>query len=96
MLYQELANQLLQEYQENQVKAAQALLNDVSKTVPVDTGELQSSGRVIIEDDNTVSVVYDAEHAIYVHEIPTHTGYKFLEKTVNQNYKKYTDIISEV
>lgn len=63
---QELAN-------EAAIKAAEEILGAAIEYVPVQTGELRDSGHVT-EDGK---VVFDADHALLVHETHDH-GFKFL------------------
>jgi hypothetical protein len=52
---------------------AQRILEEAKKRVPVDTGELRDSGRVVtVESGNTVTsrIEFTAEHAAHVHEDP--------------------------
>lgn len=93
-MYTQIVDKLYKQTLENNMKAAKECLEDTNKVIPVDTGELKASGKVVVEE-NTATVVYSAPHAIYAHEIPTHTGYKFLERTVDQNRNKYHDMIRE-
>lgn len=92
-IYDNIAELLKQQAQTQIKEAAKECLHDINKVIPVDSGELKASGH-IEETAEGISVVYDAEHAIYVHEIPTHSGYKFMERTVDQNRKKYESIIA--
>lgn len=92
-IYLQIVQSLYEQTQENIYQSANALLKDTNKNIPVDTGELKASGRVVSKANQT-EVIYDAEHAVFAHEIPTHSGYKFLEKTANQNMKKYVTIIN--
>lgn len=91
-VYDNIAELLKEQAQENMMNAAKECLNDINKTIPVDSGELKASGHIIKAADG-ISVVYDADHATYVHEIPTHSGYKYMERTVDSNRKKYDTII---
>lgn len=93
-MYQAIANALLEETKSNMKKAARKCLEDAKQVVPVDTGELKESGKIVTYQDN-LEVVFDAEHAIYVHEMPSQPGYKFLEKSVNKNMAKYESIIQK-
>lgn len=92
-IYDSIAELLKQQAHENMQEAAKECLRDINKVIPVDSGELKASGHIETTDDG-ISVIYDADHAIYVHEIPTHSGYKFMERTVDQNRKKYEKIIA--
>ena len=92
-IYDTIAELLKEEVQDNIKEAAKECLRDINNVIPVDSGELKASGK-IEETADGISVIYDAEHAIYVHEIPTHSGYKFMERTVDQNLKKYENIIA--
>lgn len=94
-MYENIVKALLEEARDNMQKAAKTCLEDAKDIVPVDTGELKQSGKTVIEDDDTIAVVFDAPHAIYVHEMPDQPGYKFLEKSVDQNHQKYDKIILE-
>ncbi len=52
-------------------KAANILLTASKKLVPVDTGELKASGKVVVKGKGlgaVAFVIYEAEHAIWVHE----------------------------
>lgn len=91
-MYSQIIDKLYQQTLENNIKAAKQCLEDTNKIIPVDTGELKASGKVVIAN-NKAEVVYTAPHAIYAHEIPTHTGYKFLERTVDSNRNTYHKII---
>lgn len=93
-MYEAIVNALLEEAKHNMLDAAKECLEDAKEVVPVDTGELKQSGKTVIKGD-TIEVVFDAPHAIYVHEIPTQPGYKFLEKSTDQNHLKYEKIILE-
>ena len=94
-MYQAIANALLEETKSNMKKAAKECLEDAKQVVPVDTGQLRESGKIVAKDDSTIEVIFDAEHAIYVHEMPSQSGYKFLEKNVNKNMTKYQSIIQK-
>lgn len=65
--------------------AAQRLLKKSQPHVPVDEGELKSSGYVVV-NGSEASVVYDAPHAVFVHEdLEAHHDQgsaKFLEKAI--------------
>lgn len=91
-MYSKIVDKLYQQTLSNNIKAAKKCLEDTNKIVPVDTGELKESGKVVTYG-NKAEVVYTAPHAIYAHELPYHTGYKFLEKTVDRNREKYHDMI---
>lgn len=93
-MYLEIVNALLEETKGNMLQAAKECLEDAKEVVPVDTGELKQSGKTVVQG-NSIEVVFDAPHAIYVHEIPTQPGYKFLEKSTSQNQSKYEKIILE-
>lgn len=92
-IYSNIGKELIEQANNNLEEAAKELLNDANLIVPVDTGHLKSTGKVVT-GDGEVSVVYDADYAIYVHEIPGHSyGYKWLERTIDQNIDRYIDII---
>lgn len=48
------------------IRLANRVLNRARREAPVDTGQLRSSGRLIV--GRYIEVVFDAEHAIYVHD----------------------------
>lgn len=91
-MYEVFLNELLDEIYENIEEAADQLLKDTKQIVPVKTGELKKSGKIIKQQDG-VAVVFDAPHALFVHENPNGRGYKFLERTVTENLNKYHKII---
>lgn len=91
-MYEAILNQLLDETYENMEEAANQLLEDTKKVVPVLTGALKASGKVV-KEDTQIAVVFDAPHALMVHENPNGRGYKFLERTANQNLRHYHEII---
>lgn len=93
-MYKAIVNDLYNTLLKQNEKTARKCLEDANKAVPVDTGELLNSGKVVTKG-NKSEVIYDAPHAIYVHEIPTHTGYKFLERTVDQNRQHYHQMLRE-
>lgn len=70
------------------VAEAEAALVESNRRVPVDTGELKASGRVVRPrgDDLNVEIVYDAPHAAVVHEdleaVHPDGQAKFLESTL--------------
>jgi hypothetical protein len=79
--------------------AAEFLLDKSQEIVPVDTGELKESGHVEGSRMN-VAVVYDADHAVIVHEdlAATHTpptSAKYLEIPARANRKEMREIIRE-
>ncbi len=52
-------------------KAAHVLLNASQKLVPVDTGELKKSGKVVVKGRGfsaVAYVIYEARYAVWVHE----------------------------
>lgn len=52
-------------------KAAAFVLRESQKIVPVDTGALRASGRVVVEGEGfgtRCTVSYNTDYAIYVHE----------------------------
>lgn len=91
-LYEQLAKEIISEAQDKVMEAAQQLLEDANREVPVQTGNLKASGTVV-KTPNGAEVVYDAEYAIFVHENPDGRGYKWLERTLDANIQKYEDII---
>lgn len=91
-MYEEILSELLDQANENIKKAAKECLEDTQKVVPVDTGNLKSTGKVV-ETSEGIAIVYDADYALEVHENPEGRGYKFVERTVNQNMPKYMKII---
>lgn len=91
-MYEAILNELLDEITENLYEASNQLLEDVKQIVPVQTGELKASGKVVKQQEG-IAVVFDAPHALLVHENPNGRGYKFLERTVNDNLSKYHKII---
>lgn len=93
MTYQELAQQIMYDTRNNMKDAAKECLEDTNKIVPVQTGELKNSGKIVEVNKDEIDVVYNCDHALIVHENPHSRGYKFLEKTVDENRKKYEDII---
>lgn len=61
-------------------KVSRKLLDEANTIVPVITGELKDSGHVEIISKNEAEVIYDAPHAVVVHEKPGFSkGYKWLE-----------------
>lgn len=88
----EIANEFINTKKQNQIKAANELLDDANDVVPVITGNLKDSGHVEVERDS-VKVVYDTDYAIYVHEDPRGRGYKWLENTMIDNMDKYLEIM---
>ncbi len=81
------------------VRAAQFLLEKSQEIVPVDTGELKESGH-IETTKNSAAVVYEAEHAVIVHEDldarhepPTQA--KYVEEPLRIYENKLKDIIRE-
>lgn len=82
------------------VREAGRVMDEAQRRVPVVTGQLRSSA--FVHNDRrkggSLSIGYDAPHAIYVHEIPfsgkttkglpgavrNGQGYKWLEKSVRQ------------
>ena len=93
MTYQSLCKKMIEQTRENIKEAANTCLEDTNKIVPVVTGDLKRSGKVVEVSQNEIDVVYDSDHALIVHENPYSRGYKFLEKTVDENLKKYIEII---
>lgn len=91
-MYEVILNELLDEIFENIEEAADQLLKDTKQIVPVQTGELKASGKIVKQKDG-VAIVFDAPHALLVHENPNGRGYKFLERTVTENLNKYHKII---
>lgn len=80
-------------------KAAAFILDKSQDLVPVDTGELKESGHVEARGQEA-SVVYEAEHAVIVHEDlearhepPTQA--KFLEQPLREYRQEVKDIIRE-
>lgn len=91
-MYDEIGKQLISNYKKNMKKAAKQYLKDCNEKLPRVTGELIESGH-IEEHGNEISVVWDAEHAIYVHENPLSEGFKIQEKVAIENIDKYNAII---
>lgn len=91
-MYKKYLSELTKQTQNNMKKAAQELLKDSKSCIPVVTGELAKSGKVV-GDVNHIEVKFDADHALTVHENPRSKGHKFLEKTLIQNQSKYKRII---
>jgi uncharacterized protein YyaL (SSP411 family) len=79
-------------------KAAEAVLEAAQERVPVDTGELRSSGRVQVLDDGEAAVVFTADHAITVHEdleaFHPEGEAKFLERALAAQKKAALDAIA--
>lgn len=80
-------------------KAAEFLLAKSQELVPVDTGELKESGHVEVQG-KTAAVVYDAPHALWVHErLDQHheppTQAKFLEQPAKEYVGEMRMIMSE-
>lgn len=92
-VYDDVLSELMDEARKGMRKAAETLLEDSNTVVPVMTGELKESGH-IEETQDTVAVVYDADYALDVHENPEGRGYKWLERTADQNENKYVEIIA--
>lgn len=79
-------NEILESALAAQTEEGERILGIAQQNAPIESGELRESGWTITEKTNdtttTTTVTFDADHAIYVHEIPTGDGYKFLEKTL--------------
>ena len=80
------------------LKIAQDILDDSNALVPVDSGNLQRSGEIYVDNQNKVQVYYTEDYAIYVHE-DLSTNHpngeaKFLEKSINKNKKKLEKAIA--
>lgn len=68
-----------------QTEEGERILSLSQQNVPIESGELHDSGTVTTEksgDTTTTTIEFDADHAIYVHEIPRGEGYKFLDKSL--------------
>lgn len=52
----------------NLVNASEYLLEKSNELVPVDTGALRSSGKVVVTKPLQTSIIYDSEYATVVHE----------------------------
>lgn len=69
-----------------QTEEGERILSLSQQNTPIESGELHGSGTAVTERSNdtttTTTITFDADHAIYVHEIPTGDGYKFLEKSL--------------
>lgn len=78
--------------------AAEDLLDLSNRKVPVDTGALRDSGRVVDGDDQS-AVTYDAPYAAIVHErmdLSHSTGQpKYLEAAMNEIARQVGDTIAE-
>lgn len=88
-------NEIMNDTRKNLVRAGQELLKDCKNNCPVDTGKLKASGKIEVKQDE-VDVVFDTDYAVFVHELPGRTGngYKWVERTIDQNLNKYIDIVS--
>jgi hypothetical protein len=79
--------------------AAEKLLAESRQRVPVATGELKDSGKVVMQD-GAASVVYDAPHALSVHErldVRHPDGQaKYLEEPMNQFGDKLLQTLARV
>jgi len=64
-------------------EAADQVLDNADGKVPVVTGELKNS-RTKDGDETAVVFGYDKEYAPIVHETPNSTGYKFLERAIQE------------
>ena len=64
-------------------EAADQVLDNADGKVPVVTGELKNS-RTKDGDETVVVFGYDKEYAPIVHENPNSTGYKFLERAIQE------------
>jgi len=73
--------------------AAEDILRESNRTVPVDTGALQESGHVNVEGDRAI-VEYNTPYAVIVHEDmeAEHTtgGPRFLAKAIAKDRKAFT------
>ena len=92
-IFDKVLDNIIEEAKHGMVKAAESLLADANEQVPVQSGKLRESGH-IEKTDQEVSVVYDAEYALEVHEDPNGRGYKWLERTADMNQSKYEGIIA--
>lgn len=77
---------LKQQVLDARMEALERILGAAVELVPVSTGELRDSGHIA----NDAGVVFDADHALLVHESHD-TGFKFLVRAANQ-----TDILEIV
>lgn len=91
-VYFELMDDFEEYTDENMRLAAEELLEDANEECPYDTGYLQSTG-MVVKTSQGYEVVYTADYAIYVHENPNGKGYKWLERTADNNADKYESIM---
>jgi len=59
----------------------QLIFDESQKLVPVDSGRLKASGKIIKEKDREI-IRYTAPYAYYVHEDANGRGFKFLERAI--------------
>ena len=82
-------------------KSGEHILKESNKLVPVDTGKLKRSGRVVVnEQDLTVGVGYDTPYAARQHEDmtlnhPNGGEAKFLEKAMHSEARRCREIIRD-
>jgi hypothetical protein len=80
--------------------AGYAILADASNLVPHDTGELENTGDIKVDENNhTVTVFFDAPHAIRQHEDttlrhPNGRQAKYLEQPLRERGGELADYIS--
>lgn len=80
--------------------AAEFILGESNKTVPLDEGNLQRSGIVSLSDtDAQANISYDTPYARRLHEHPQYNFQngrrgKWLEKTIEENGDKVRDYLA--
>ena len=94
-MYEELANEIINNTAEDIKKANLKVGQYATKTCPVRKGDLKASMQEI-KIDNGYGILYPKSYAGIVHENPNSKGWKWLENAYIDNQNEIDDIAGGV